>query len=192
MPRGPELSHSSAAQFTRARAAVNLFLHDALQSEGHEVAIATIAPLDETRIILGPPYEHTSHQGAVRSQPHHRLRHLLDAQHSRWYGAFDAVGNIGGKTEQRRTWAFTQQKGRWKLSSSRPGCKLRVTVELFRRAWLGIVSGVCVPSGLCLTNAMCSRSLTIRKPRDPSAFITRFLGASTGNFTTKLRPRLQQ
>lgn len=57
------------------------------------------------------------------------------------------------------------------LSSSRPGCKLRVTVELFRRAWLGIVSGVCVPSGLCLTNAMCSRSLTIRKPRDPSAFI---------------------
>src|ERR1043166_2575968 len=92
MPRGPELSHSSAAQFTRARAAVNLFLHDASQSDGHEVAIATIAPLDETRIILGPPYEHTSHQGAVRSQPHHRLRDLLDAQQSRWYGAFDALG----------------------------------------------------------------------------------------------------
>ena len=61
-------------------------------------------------------------------------------------------------------------------------------VELFRRAWLGIVRGVCVPSGLSLTKAICSRSLTIRKPRDPSAFKTLFLGASIGNFTLSCHP----
>lgn len=50
--------------------------------------------------------------------------------------------------------------------------------------WLGIVSGVRVPSPLSRTIAMCSRSRTIVKPKASSAFTTLRLGASFGKTST--------
>lgn len=51
--------------------------------------------------------------------------------------------------------------------------------------WFGIVSGVRVPSGLSRTMEMCSRSRTMRNPRDSSARKTLRFGASIGNLGTR-------
>ncbi len=55
-------------------------------------------------------------------------------------------------------------------------------VDPLMREWFGIVSGVLAPSGFSRASEMCSR--TRRNPRDSNASITRFFGASAGNFGT--------
>lgn len=58
---------------------------------------------------------------------------------------------------------------------------LNVNVAPLILGWLGMVSGVRVPSALSRTIAMCSRSRTIRNPSFANALMTLARGASTGN-----------
>src|SRR5258706_8830329 len=55
-----------------------------------------------------------------------------------------------------------------------------------------MVSGVCVPSVLSRTIAMCSRSRTILNPSKVRALTTFVFGASTGNLGTKLLLEFRQ
>lgn len=69
-----------------------------------------------------------------------------------------------------------------------PACvQMVLNVDAFKRGWLGIVSGLCVPSGLSRAIEMCSLSRTKRKPSDSNAPTTRRRGASTGNCVTTIR-----
>jgi hypothetical protein len=57
----------------------------------HEIAIASVAPLDEAGSILGPPYQDTSGQRPVLGESFDRLGNLLDRQQSGWHAPFDTL-----------------------------------------------------------------------------------------------------
>lgn len=45
-----------------------------------DVAIASVAPLNEVRCIFGPPHEHSSGQRLVVGKPQNGIRNLIDGQ----------------------------------------------------------------------------------------------------------------
>ena len=81
-----------------ARYVVNLRIHgnvpaaDTSLLELLDVAIASVAPLNEVWCILGPPHEHPSGQRLVFGKPHDGLRDLINRQQSRRNAALDTLG----------------------------------------------------------------------------------------------------